>query len=245
MRGKFHSVETLGALDGPGLRYVLFLQGCMARCLYCHNPDSWSEWAGYWTTVEEQVKAIGSYRRFIQGVTVSGGEPLLQPTFVQALFQSLKDNYQMHCAVDTSGLVSLKAARTVIDLADLLLLDIKSFDSQAVKAITGRPNNYCWEILDYCEAIGKPVWIRHVLVPDLTVFACETESSEHWYRENSELCSGAERLLRYNTVERIDVLPFHQLGASKWQQLGLNYSLTNTEPPREEVLLWAEDLFKK
>ena len=168
--GRIHSVESFGALDGPGIRYVLFLQGCPLRCLFCHNPDSWRPDGGQEIGSVDVVQDILRYRNFIHhgGVTLSGGEPLMQPAFCASILEGCREN-GLHTALDTSGAVSLLHCRQAVDAADLLLLDIKAAADELFRRITGRGMDNTLEILNRCENIGKPVWIRHVLVPGLTL----------------------------------------------------------------------------
>ena len=170
VKGYVHSVETLGAVDGPGLRFVLFLQGCPLRCKFCHNPDTWRTEGGEETTVDEMVRRILRYRTYIKsgGVTISGGEPLRQAEFCLALIHTLHEE-GIHVAIDTSGIYCEGVAYEAAMEADLLLLDIKSFDREKAIRLTGFPTDHAWAILDAREKAKKPVWIRHVLVPGITL----------------------------------------------------------------------------
>lgn len=164
--GRIHSVESFGALDGPGIRYVLFLQGCPMRCAFCHNPDSWNAQGGEKVGSKAVVADILRYRNFIQkgGVTLSGGEPLMQPEFAASILEGCREN-GLHTAIDTAGSVSLFHCRRAVDQADLLLLDIKAARDELFRKITGRGMDNTLELLNHCENVRKPVWIRHVLVP--------------------------------------------------------------------------------
>ena len=175
--GRIHSVESFGTLDGPGVRYVVFLQGCPLRCLYCHNPDTWATGGGTETTVPELMRRIESCRNFIRsgGVTLSGGEPLMQPDFSRALLESCREAGS-HTALDTAGSFPLARSRAVIDAADLVLLDIKALDPELCVRLTGRDGGNTLATLDWCEESGKPVWIRHVLVPGLTLDRARLEA---------------------------------------------------------------------
>ena len=232
IRGRVHSVESFGALDGPGIRYVLFLQGCPLRCRYCHNPDTWDAQGGKWMTAGEAVEDIWRYRNFIRtgGVTLSGGEPLLQSGFAAQVLRLCREQ-GIHTAIDTSGSVSLELCREAVDQADLLLLDIKAMDSQLCKQLTGRDNASAINLLDYCEAQGKPVWIRHVLVPGLTL-------------EEKPLRSLAGFLDQYTCIQRVELLPFHKMGEYKWEALHLPYTLKDTPPPTEQQVAWAKSFFQ-
>lgn len=230
--GRVHSVESFGALDGPGIRYVLFLQGCPLRCQFCHNPDTWDAKGGKLTTAREAVEDILRYRNFIRtgGVTLSGGEPLLQSSFAAEVLRQCRA-HGLHTAIDTSGSVSLELCREAVDEADLLLLDIKSMDSQLCKEITGRDNANALNLLDYCETVGKPVWIRHVLVPGLTL-------------KEKPLRELADFLSQYRCVEKVELLPFHKLGEYKWEAMNQPYVLRDTQAPTKEEFLWAKSFFE-
>lgn len=222
--GRIHSVETFGTVDGPGVRYIVFLQGCALRCKYCHNPDTWQRGGGTETNSEDLVKDIITYRSFIRsgGVTVSGGEPLLQPAFAQDIIERSKAA-GFHTAIDTAGSVSLEISQAVIDAADLVLLDIKNIDDQQSWRLTGRGNGQTLATLDYCEEIGKPVWVRHVLLPG-------------WTLQEEQLTRLATYLAPFNCIEQVELLPFHKMGEYKWKELGYSYSLTTiSEPSRKDV----------
>ena len=194
--GYIHSVESFGALDGPGVRYVLFLQGCPLRCLFCHNPDSWAVGRGQPIGSADVVRDILRYRHFIEkgGVTLSGGEPLMQPEFAASILEGCREN-GLHTALDTSGGVPLLACRQAVDAADMLLLDMKAADEALFRRITGRSMDNTLEILEHCEDTGKRVWIRHVLVPGLTL-------------EETQLHALGRLLRRYGCIERVELLPF-------------------------------------
>ncbi|MBQ7288736.1 MAG: pyruvate formate lyase-activating protein [Clostridia bacterium] len=231
MTGYIHSVETLGAADGPGIRYVVFFKGCPLRCAYCHNPDTWEESGGTAMTEQELLDDILKYKYFIKngGVTFSGGEPLMQWEFCEAVCKELHAQ-GISVAVDTSGAVPLSLCRSLIAEADLLLLDIKAMDTGLCKRITGQGNEHALEILQFREEINKPVWIRHVVVPGLTL-------------EEDNLSRMAAYLKDFSCIERVDLLPFHQLGQYKWENLRLNYTLKDTQPPTDEEMQWAAGIF--
>ena len=157
-------------MDGPGIRFVIFLQGCPLQCKFCHNPDSWDFAYGKKMDVDFIMEQILSYRNFIKngGVTISGGEPMMQPEFVKAILDRCRE-HGVHTAIDTSGAVALNRCKEVIDAADMLLLDIKDIDSDDCRKLTGMGNENAFAVLDYCESIHKPIWIRHVVVPTLTL----------------------------------------------------------------------------
>ncbi len=231
MIGYVHSVETLGAADGPGLRYVVFLKGCPLRCAYCHNPDTWEENGGSPLTEWEMFNDIVKYKDFIKrgGVTISGGEPLMQWQFCYRLCKLLHEE-DISVAIDTSGAIALNHCRPLIEEVDLLLLDIKAMDTDLCKKITGEGNEHALEILEFCEKIGKPVWIRHVVVPGLTL-------------QEQNLSSMADYLKGFSCVERIDLLPFHQMAQYKWDNLKLDYTLRDTPTPTKEEMEWAAGIF--
>lgn len=231
--GYVHSVETGGTVDGPGIRYVVFFQGCPLRCKFCHNPDSWKVNAGRQYTAEELADDILRYRNFIKkgGVTLSGGEPLLQPEFAAALLKRLKKE-GIHTAVDTSGAIPLNACKEAVDAADLILLDIKSIDDIKCKELTGKGNSNALALLDYLEETKKPVWIRHVVVPGIT------ENEEDIERM-------AKYLSKYTVIERVEILPFHKMGEYKWKELGMQYELFDTPAPEKESIARIKEIIRK
>ena len=222
--GRIHSIESFGALDGPGIRYVLFLQGCPLRCVFCHNPDTWHADAGRLIGSREVVQDILRYKNFIRkgGVTLSGGEPLMQPAFAASILNGCREN-GLHTALDTSGAVSLLACREAVDAADMLLLDMKAADDVLFRRITGRGMDNTLDILNHCENAGKPVWIRHVLVPGLTL-------------EEAQLKQLGRLLAPYRCIERVQLLPFHKMGEYKWEALGESYTLGGTQPPDDNAV---------
>lgn len=216
MVGRIHSLETMGAVDGPGLRFVVFMQGCPMRCQFCHNPDTWNpkEKVQFEWTPEELCDEVKRYKSFIRkgGVTVSGGEPLMQATFVREFFR-LCHEAGIHTALDTSGAIATDEAFAVLDYTDLVLLDIKTADDELHPSYTGlnRQNNQRW--LDHLLSIGKPTWIRHVVVPN------RTADDEH-------LLAVARLIKSYlPIVERVELLPYHTMGRQKYQELGIDYPL--------------------
>ncbi len=233
IKGRIHSVETFGAVDGPGVRYVLFVQGCPLRCLYCHNPDSWKFASGKEITSEEAVQNILEYKGYIKngGVTISGGEPLAQPEFVMDIIRRCHEE-GLQVAIDTSGSVSLEVAKPVIDMADMLLLDIKSDDKEVCYELTGRQNDNAYRILAYCEETGKRVWIRHVLLPGYTL-------------KKERLEGLADFIKNYKCVEKTELLPFHKMGEYKWEVLEEKYMLYDTPAPTYEETEEAKNIFRK
>lgn len=231
--GRVHSIESFGTLDGPGVRYVLFLQGCPLRCLYCHNPDARDPQGGRVVTAGEIMQDILSYRKFIcgGGVTLSGGEPLLQPEFASALLAGCRE-HGLHSALDTSGALPLERSAPVIDLADLILLDIKALEDDLCSDLTGAGSRNTLATLEYCESVSKPLWIRHVLLPGYTL-------------DKERLARLADHLLRYACVKKIDLLPFHKLGEYKWEALGIPYTLRDTPVPTDAEIESARAVFRE
>lgn len=233
MEGKIHSIETFGAVDGPGIRYVIFVQGCPLRCLFCHNPDSWNLKDGKTVCSEDLVKNILEYRNFIEkgGVTISGGEPLFQPEFVSDILDLCRKN-NLHTALDTAGSVPIEISKPVIDKANMLLLDIKALGNEMCRTITGLSNKNTLDTLNYTREVNKPIWIRHVLLPG---YSFTTDQLE-------EL---AEFLTAYPNIEKVELLPFHKMGEYKWEELGLPYKLYDTQPPSSEEYEKAVEIFRK
>jgi pyruvate formate lyase activating enzyme len=232
-KGYIHSIETCGTVDGPGLRYVVFFQGCPLRCKFCHNPDTWKVNAGKETSVDELVEDILKYRNFIKngGVTLTGGEPLLQADFAAELLKRLKAE-GIHTAIDTSGAIPLEKCKEAVDAADLILLDIKSIDTVVAQDLTGKGNEDALALLDYLESIGKAVWIRHVVVPGIT--------------ENYEAIEKLGQYLeRFTVIDRVEILPFHKMGEYKWKELGYNYELFDTKTPEKASIDKIKDILRK
>ncbi|MBQ4314876.1 MAG: pyruvate formate lyase-activating protein [Lentisphaeria bacterium] len=231
MTGRVHSFESFGTLDGPGVRFIVFLQGCPLRCCYCHNPDTWDVSGGREYTVSEVMAKIKSCRSYIRsgGVTLSGGEPLLQRDFTLCLLENCRAE-GFHTALDTAGSVSLEYSKKVIDTADMLLLDIKSLDDKQCRQITGQGNKNTLATLDYCEESGKTVWIRHVVVPQLTL-------------DTERLKELSNYLEKYSCIKRVDLLGYHKMGEYKWESLGINNILKDTCEPAKSELEEAQKLF--
>jgi pyruvate formate lyase activating enzyme len=234
VRGWVHSVESGGTSDGPGIRYVLFLAGCPLRCLYCHNPDTRHMHDGTPTSSADIVEEIGTYAEFLRrakgGVTISGGEPLVQPEFCAAVFRGAKD-LGLHTALDTSGFLGTHADDYLLDDVDLVLLDIKAFKEATYRRLTGVPLRPTLEFAERLAVMGKPIRLRYVLVPGLTDDLTEIEGL-------AEFAAGL------GVVERVDVLPFHKMGEFKWRELGLPYRLASTQPPSVELLERVRDRFR-
>lgn len=232
LNGYIHSLDSFGAVDGPGIRYVVFFQGCPLRCIFCHNPDSWTFGRGTKMSVEDVVGKILPLRSFYRtgGVTLSGGEPLAQPEFATALLTRLKDE-GLHTAIDTAGSIPLEHCRNAVDLADLLLLDIKALDPSLCLQMTGSDGSSAKKLLDYCQYQNKPIWLRHVLVPGYSL-------------THEALEPLADYLKTYNCIQRVELLPFHQLGQHKWKQLNIPYPLAQAQAPSNEEVHCAAEIFR-
>lgn len=234
IRGWVHSTETGGAVDGPGIRYVLFLAGCLLRCRYCHNPDTWHMHHGRPTTSKEVLDDIAGYAEFLihakGGVTLSGGEPLVQPDFTHAILRGSKE-MGLHTALDTAGFLGSHADDFLLADVDLVLLDIKAFTEKSYRDLTGVALAPTLAFAERLAAMKKPVWLRYVLVPGLT----------DRMREIAALADFAAAL---GNVERVDVLPFHKMGEFKWAAEGLPYTLTETPPPSFELVERVRRVFR-
>ena len=219
-----HSYESFGAVDGPGIRLVVFLQGCPLRCLFCHNPDTWSPQGGTETTIPDLVSRAVRMRPYLGqdgGVTFSGGEPLLQAKPLLAAIQALHDE-GFHVAVDTSGGVDTPDTRAVLDAADLILLDVKSPTQEGFRAVTGADPAPYWRNLDHLRSTQKPIWVRQVVAHGLNDTPAEKDATR--------------ALLQGLNVQRIDRLPYHELGVHKYEALGIPYPGAHLRPPSPEEL---------
>ncbi|WP_051264010.1 pyruvate formate-lyase-activating protein [Teredinibacter turnerae] len=238
MLGRVHSFEKCSALDGPGLRVVVFLQGCQFRCLYCHNRDSWDLHAGSLYSVQEVIEQVLPFAGFLQssngGVTVSGGEALLQWEFLTLLFKQLK-KLGFNTCLDTNGYVKDQLWGANLDellrYTDLVLLDLKQMNRQRHEALVGVSNDRTRNFARYLADIGHPVWIRHVLVPGYT-------------DDIEDLRSLAQFLQPMTNVEKIELLPYHRLGKPKWEEMGLTYPLGDLEPPSRDTIDEIIAMFK-
>lgn len=233
--GFLHSVETGAAADGPGMRFVYFLAGCMFRCLYCHNPDTWTIGGGRRIGLAEAVDEIAPYAGFLKragGVTVSGGEPLIQAPFVGALFRRIKTRFGLHTALDTQGYLHATLADDWFDPVDLVLLDIKQMNPDKHRALTGRELGPSLDCARRLARLGKPMWIRYVLAPG-------------WTDDPRDVAALADFLAGEvgPSAERVDILPLHHLGAFKWTALGMPYALDATPTPTPEQIAAARAIF--
>ncbi len=235
MIGRIHSFESFGTVDGPGIRYVIFLQGCPLRCKYCHNPDTWGA-GGKEYIVEEVLSQALRYKNYFGekgGVTVTGGEPLLQIDFVIELFTLLKKQ-GIHTCVDTSGITFRKEDAACVEkhekllsVTDLFLLDIKHIDEEKCKALTGKSNQNTLAFAQFLSEHNKPTWIRQVLVPNIT-------------DDEEDLRATRKFIDTLSCVERVEVLPYHTMGTVKYEKLGLEYPLKGVEPPSKERVIGAK-----
>lgn len=217
---RVHSIETFGTHEGPGLRLVIFLQGCNIRCLYCHNPDLLTCSGGTLTKRKEILAIAEKQKEYFGnngGVTISGGEPTLQPKSLNKLFEELNKR-KIHTALDTNGTIINDDVKKLYDKTDLLLLDIKHIDEEMHKKLTGVTNKNVLEMAEFREKSGKAMWIRYVLVPG-------------WNDDVKSLKRFGEYFKDYKTIERVEILPYHTLGVYKYKELGMEYKLPNVLPP--------------
>jgi len=232
--GFLHSFTTGSAVDGPGVRVVAWTAGCMWRCLYCHNPDTWTMGNGIPVTVETAANELRKYRHGLKvmggGLTLSGGEPLMQHRFAVKLFTAARA-MGIHTAVQTNGYYGDKLSDAELEMIDLVLLDIKMWDAEGHRRLTGMDGDLTRGFAERLAANRRPMWVRFVLVPGLT------DDIEDIKR----IASFAAKL---GNVQRIDVLPFHQLGQYKWKKLGIPYTLDRTGPPAAEQIADVCELFR-
>ncbi|CAM5635080.1 pyruvate formate-lyase-activating protein [Streptomyces pilosus] len=233
--GRIHSWDLSTGVDGPGTRFVLFLSGCPLRCLYCANPDTWRMRDGEPATVDEVMAEIEKYRAFLTtaggGVTLTGGEALLQPAFTAAVFRRCKE-LGLHTALDTSGFLGARADDALLADTDLVLLDIKSFDAGTYRRLTGGDLAPTLDFATRLDRLGKRMWIRYVLVPGRT--------------DDPEAIDGlAGFLAGLGSVERVDILPFHKLGAAKYDALGIPFALRDTPVPDPALVERVRGQFRR
>jgi pyruvate formate lyase activating enzyme len=224
--GFLHSFTTGSTVDGPGVRVVAWTAGCQFRCLYCHNPDTWNMMNGRPVTLERAVEALRKYRHGLKvmfgGFTLSGGEPLMQDRFAARLFTAAK-SLGIHTALDTNGFLGERLSDKELDEIDVVLLDIKSWDPNRHKRLTGKDVGPTLSFARRLAQQKKTIWLRYVLVPGLTD---DVDDINHIAKFAAEL----------GNVARVDVLPFHQMGRYKWKKLGIDYALDEVEPPRRELV---------
>lgn len=224
LTGRIHSIESFGTVDGPGIRFIAFFQGCVMRCLYCHNPDTWDMKAGRLVTVDELMQEVVSYKHFILpnggGVTASGGEAMLQAEFISHWFKACHAAGITTC-LDTNGYAKHCYTQHIINLVqetDLVMLDLKQINDDIHKKLTGISNQYAMNFARYLQQQNKRTWIRYVVVPGWT----DDDESAHLLGKFTQGMSN---------IEKIELLPYHSLGEHKWQNLGWDYQLTGVQPP--------------
>jgi pyruvate formate lyase activating enzyme len=232
--GYVHSIEVGSTVDGPGIRFVLFLTGCPLRCQFCHNPDTWHKQNGRQVTLDRMMKEIGKYVQVLKisqgGITISGGEPVLQNAFTTRVFRRCKA-LGLHTCLDTSGRLGERLSDAELDDIDLQLLDIKSGIPETYLRVTGQPLEPTLVYARRLSDLERPIWVRFVLVPNLTDDYDNVEKV-------ADICAGLKSL------ERVEILRFHQMGKDKWQKLGVEYRLEDTEPPTPELAERVREQFR-
>lgn len=237
MEGYIHSTESFGTVDGPGIRFVVFFQGCPMRCLYCHNPDTWEANKGNVRTVESILEEYESYKEFLKngGITCTGGEPLLQIDFVTELFEEAKKK-GIHTCLDTSGITfnsdnpeALKKFKRLMKSTDLVMLDIKHINPVEHKKLTGHSNDNVLKFAEFLRDEGVALWVRHVVVPGIT-------DKEEYLHQLGMFLGGLKNL------KALDVLPYHTMGKAKYKKLGIEYPLGDTPPAEKALAFWAKDI---
>lgn len=229
---KIHSIESFGTVDGPGIRFVLFLQGCHLKCKYCHNRDTWDINGGEYKSLDDIFEKIIKYKNYIYpngGVTVTGGEPLLQVKFLIELFEKLKKE-NIHTCIDTSGMVSLTDdIKHLLSLTDLVLLDIKHINTEKSKDLVGFNNERELAFAKYLSNNNIHMWVRQVLIPGYT-------------DDEKDLLKLRDFISTLKTVDKIELLPYHDMGKYKWKKLGLNYELEGVRPANDEDIKRAKKI---
>ena len=232
--GYVHSYEVGSTVDGPGIRFVAFLTGCLLRCQYCHNPDTWHKYNGRPVTVSQAMREIGKYAKVLKvsrgGITLSGGEPMLQRKFIARIFRRCKE-LGLHTCVDTAGRLGASMSDAELMDIDLNLLDIKSGDPEIYQQVTRQPLQPTLDYARRLASLGRPMWIRYVLVPGLT-------DGRDNVQKVADFCA------TLTTVERVEILRFHQMGRDKWSRLGLDYPLANVETPDAETTERVREQFR-
>jgi len=233
IEGRIHSFESFGTVDGPGIRFVVFMQGCPLKCKYCHNRDTWDISKGKTYSVDTVFQRTMRLKPYFKsskgGVTISGGEPLLQADFIIELFKKLKEK-GIHTAIDTSGSLPIsEKIKELLKYTDLVLLDIKHIDNEKCIDLTGVPNTNTLNFAKYLSDNNIPMWIRQVLVPGIT-------------NDENDLKKLKEFISSLKTVEKVEILPYHNLGKFKWEELGIEYELKNILPPTKEQIENAKNI---
>ncbi len=235
LKGRIHSIETFGTLDGPGIRFVVFMQGCALKCKYCHNRDTWDTSSGTPTSVSELLEKISKYEEYIKfskgGITVTGGEPLLQPKFLISLFKELHE-LGIHTALDTSGMFPLTdEIKEVLKYTDLVLLDIKHINDEKCKNLVGFSNKLELEFAKYLSDNNIPIWIRQVLIPGIT-------------DDEQDLVELKNFIQSLKTVEKVELNPYHNIGVYKWENLGFDYPLKDVHVATSEDIQRAKQILE-
>ncbi|BDC98694.1 pyruvate formate-lyase-activating protein [Persicobacter psychrovividus] len=231
---RIHSIESFGTHDGPGIRLVIFAQGCQFRCLYCQNPDTIDVKGGKFIELKEiirRAKNMKSYFRGIGGVTISGGEPLLQRSRILELFKLLHEEGINTC-LDTNGRVLDQHTKELLEETDTVMLDVKHFDNEWHKKLTGASNLTTLKLAEYREETGKTLWLRYVLVPG-------------WSDQPEHIEALGQHFKDYKSIEKIELIPYHKLGVNKWEVMGWKYELEGVEPPTEAETQQAADILRK
>ena len=231
---KVHSIESFGTVDGPGIRFIIFLQGCNLQCKYCHNRDTWDLNEGEYRSLEDILKQIRKYKNYIMpngGVTVTGGEPLLQVKFLIELFKELKKE-KIHTCIDTSGMVAItEDIKKLLSLTDLVLLDIKHIDDNKCKELVGVSNKLEIEFAKYLSNNNIKMWLRQVIVPGYT-------------DDEQDLLKLKDFIKTLKTVEKVELLPYHSMGKYKWNTLKIKYELEDVPDATEEDIKRAKNILK-
>lgn len=243
MEGRIHSLESFGLVDGPGVRYVVFVQGCRMRCKYCHNPETWNMEGGETFTAKELFEKAYRYKNYWMkngkpngGITVSGGEPLLQTEFITEFFTYAKEK-GIHTTIDTAGNPFTREEpyfsqfNKLMEVTDLVMLDFKEIVNDKHKLLTGWENTNIIDMAHYLSDIGKEMWIRHVLVPGLT----DDEAGLYELRDV---------IRELKTVSKVEILPYHTLGLAKWENLNIKYPLEGIDTPSDEQVRRAEEILE-
>ncbi|OPA81300.1 pyruvate formate-lyase 1-activating enzyme [Paenibacillus selenitireducens] len=238
MDGRIHSLETFGTVDGPGIRFVLFMQGCAMQCQYCHNPDTWDTTKGKHVTIEEVLKEIEPYLTYYKtsggGLTVSGGEPTLQAPFVAELFRQVKERWNLHTTLDSNGFNDPESERMqeLMEVTDLVLLDIKHIDPEKHLKLTAQSVEHTLKSARWLSDHGKKCWIRHVYVPGI-------------HDDENDLLNLGRFIGTLKTVEKFEILPYHQMGIYKWKELGREYPLEGVPSPTDDEVNRAYRLIEQ
>lgn len=231
---KIHSVESFGTVDGPGIRFILFLQGCNLKCKYCHNRDTWDLNQGQYRSLEDVISQVKKYKNYIipnGGVTVTGGEPLLQVKFLIEFFKQLKKE-NIHTCIDTSGMVKItEEIKELLSLTDLVLLDIKHIDNEKCKRLVGFSNEKELEFAKYLSNNGIKMWIRQVIIPGYT-------------DDEKDLLKLKDFIKQLKTVEKIELLPYHSMGKYKWNKLNIKYELEDVKEATQEDIEKAKKILE-